>query len=111
MGLEPIRILLQGGKGVHIDPEPRGRNEIPGNIKVVGRGPMRSRFFQLSAGMVLCALAAQAQMAPPKLQLKAGDVAPDFTLPATTGAQIRLSDFRGKKNVVLAFFFAAFTGG
>lgn len=72
---------------------------------------MNTGIFELSAGLVLCALAAQAQVAPPKLQLKAGDVAPDFTLPATTGAQIKLSDFRGKKNVVLAFFFAAFTGG
>jgi peroxiredoxin len=29
----------------------------------------------------------------------------------TTGKDIKLSDFRGKKNVVLAFFPAAFTGG
>ena len=72
---------------------------------------MRSRVFQLSAGVALCALAAQAQLAPPKLQLKVGDMAPDFTLPATTGGEVRLSEFRGKKNVVLAFFFAAFTGG
>jgi cytochrome oxidase Cu insertion factor (SCO1/SenC/PrrC family) len=72
---------------------------------------MKRAAFRLSAGVVLCALAAQAQMAPPKLQLKAGDAAPDFTLPASTGKEIRLSEFRGKKNVVLAFFLAAFTGG
>jgi peroxiredoxin Q/BCP len=40
-----------------------------------------------------------------------GTVAPDFTLPATTGGSISLSGFRGKKNVVLAFFPKAFTGG
>ena len=43
--------------------------------------------------------------------LKVGDEAPDFTLPATTGGKVKLSDFRGKKNVVLAFFPGAFTAG
>jgi peroxiredoxin len=43
--------------------------------------------------------------------LKVGDAAPDFTLPSTTGGEVKLSDFRGKANVVLAFFPAAFTGG
>ena len=38
-------------------------------------------------------------------------MAPDFTLTATTGGKVKLSDFRGKNNVVLAFFPAAFTGG
>ena len=43
--------------------------------------------------------------------LRAGDVAPDFTLPASDGATYRLSDFRGKKAVVIAWFPKAFTGG
>jgi peroxiredoxin len=43
--------------------------------------------------------------------LKVGDVAPDFTLPDNTGKQVKLSDFRGKKNVILAFYVLAFTGG
>ena len=43
--------------------------------------------------------------------LKVGDIAPDFTLPDNTNHPVKLSDFRGKKNVVLAFFPAAFTGG
>jgi peroxiredoxin len=38
-------------------------------------------------------------------------MAPDFTLPSTAGGAVKLSDFRGKANVVLAFFPAAFTGG
>jgi peroxiredoxin len=46
-----------------------------------------------------------------KLQLKVGDEAPDFTLPDNNNKPVKLSDFRGKKNVVLAFFPAAFTGG
>ena len=43
--------------------------------------------------------------------LKVGDHAPDFTLPDQNGQTIRLSDFRGKKSVVLAFYIKAFTGG
>ena len=44
-------------------------------------------------------------------KLKVGDVAPDFTLPDLTGKAVKLSDFRGKNNVVLAFYVFAFTGG
>ena len=51
------------------------------------------------------------QTTPPKTHLKIGDEAPDFTLPDTTGKPVKLSDFKGNKNVVLAFFPAAFTGG
>jgi cytochrome oxidase Cu insertion factor (SCO1/SenC/PrrC family) len=43
--------------------------------------------------------------------LKIGDMAPDFTLPDQNGNPVRLSDFRGKKNVVIAFYVLAFTGG
>ena len=47
----------------------------------------------------------------PKTHLKVGDPAPDFTLSNTKGEKVKLSDFRGKKNVVLAFYVLAFTGG
>jgi len=50
-------------------------------------------------------------MAAGATHLKVGDKAPDFTLPASTGGQISLSQFLGKQTVVLAFFPAAFTGG
>jgi len=43
--------------------------------------------------------------------LKVGDEAPDFTLPSATGSgPVTLSDYRGKQNVVLAFFPFAFSG-
>jgi cytochrome oxidase Cu insertion factor (SCO1/SenC/PrrC family) len=47
----------------------------------------------------------------PRTNLKIGDQAPDFALTDTTGQPVKLSDFRGKKNVVLAFYVLAFTGG
>ncbi len=49
--------------------------------------------------------------AAPQTHLKVGDTAPDFTLTDTEGKPVKLSDFRGKKNVVLAFYVLAFTGG
>ncbi|HEV8609387.1 MAG TPA: redoxin domain-containing protein [Thermoanaerobaculia bacterium] len=42
--------------------------------------------------------------------LKIGDMAPDFTLPSTVGDKVTLSDYRGKKNVLLLFYPAAFSG-
>lgn len=54
----------------------------------------------------------------PKTHLKVGDKAPDFTLPSTivsedgrSSVRYKLSDLKGKKNVVLAFYVLAFTGG
>jgi peroxiredoxin (alkyl hydroperoxide reductase subunit C) len=38
------------------------------------------------------------------ITLKAGDLAPDFTLPATNDETITLSQYRGQQNVVLAFY-------
>ncbi len=47
-------------------------------------------------------------MGRPTNILHVGEEAPDFTLPSTHG-DVTLSSYRGKKNVVLAFFPAAFT--
>ena len=49
--------------------------------------------------------------APPPPALKVGDIAPDFTLRDTKMQQVSLKDYRGKKNVALAFYIFAFTGG
>jgi len=43
--------------------------------------------------------------------LKVGDPAPDFSLPGSDGKTYKLSSFKGKQAVVLAWFPKAFTGG
>jgi len=64
--------------------------------------------LSLSAGLL-------AQTKSPETGMpKVGDVAPDFTLKYFDGKDrkdVKLSDFRGKKNVVVAFYVFAFTGG
>jgi cytochrome oxidase Cu insertion factor (SCO1/SenC/PrrC family) len=64
-----------------------------------------------SNGAANAPAAAQQQPSAPVTHLKVGDRAPDFELTDTEGQKVRLSDFRGKKNVVLAFYVLAFTGG
>ena len=43
--------------------------------------------------------------------VKVGDMAPDFSLPGTDGKTHKLSDYRGKQAVVIAWFPRAFTSG
>ncbi len=70
------------------------------------------RFLQFAvAGAILSVNLLAQNIQPPHTQLKEGDMAPDFTLPSTAGGKVTLSEFRGKDNVVLAFFPAAFSGG
>jgi hypothetical protein len=57
--------------------------------------------------------AAQGNATPPPA-LKVGDMAPDFKLQYFDGTDLKdvtLGQYRGKKNVVLAFYLFAFTGG
>ncbi len=69
--------------------------------------------FILSAALVIATAFVAIGQTPqaPTTTLKIGDVAPDFTLNDTSGKPVKLSDYRGKKNVVLAFYVLAFTGG
>src|SRR5688572_16772892 len=70
-------------------------------------GAMKAVVLALSLGFVGSLLAAPMFAA----ELNVGDPAPDFTLKATDGKTYKLSDFRGKQAVVIAWFPAAFTQG
>jgi len=63
--------------------------------------------FVPSALFALMIVAAVATGGP----LRVGQPAPDFTLKDQNGRDVRLSDFRGNKTVVLAFYIRAFTPG
>ena len=69
---------------------------------------MRRLFMTLSAAVLVVGTAG-AQT--PAVELKVGDQAPDFTLQASDGSTYKLSDFKGKQAVVVAWFPAAFTQG
>jgi len=64
-------------------------------------------FGSLAAG----AIRAQQDNKVAHTSLKTGDMAPDFTLLDNQWKHVHLSDYRGKKNVVLAFYVLAFTEG
>ncbi len=72
------------------------------NISVVS-------FVLVALALASIARAQEAQQLMTKVQV--GDPAPDFTLPDQNNKQVKLSDFKGQKNVVLAFYVLAFTGG
>jgi thioredoxin-dependent peroxiredoxin len=61
--------------------------------------------------MGLMAVFAVRAAAQAPAELKVGDTAPDFSLQGTDGKTHRLSEYRGKKAVVLAWFPKAFTQG
>jgi cytochrome oxidase Cu insertion factor (SCO1/SenC/PrrC family) len=65
----------------------------------------------LSWQFIAPATAAAQEEAVAKTNLKVGDVAPDFSLLSNKWEQVKLSDYRGKKNVILAFYVLAFTEG
>ena len=78
---------------------------------------MKKRFAStaLVALLLLTSAAAQSKSAKaeptPDPKIKIGDTAPDFTLLDQNRKPVKLSDFRGKKSVVLAFYIFAFPGG
>jgi AhpC/TSA family len=72
------------------------------------RGDETMRTSAVRAAVVLTAVTLVVLLAIPggAAAVQIGDKAPDFKLPATTGGQIRLSDFRGKQLVLLEFYHA-----
>ena len=103
-------------------PEPRragGRWAVGGGLWALGSGVwriLRSVSFpeggQMRVTLALgLAAALGAGLMGQSAELKVGDAAPDFTLPASDGKTYKLSDFKGRKSVVLAWFPKAFTGG
>jgi len=93
------------------------------NLREFKEQLMLRRFGQIALVLLSAFITIQAQQpaptpAPrpatpqaPKTHLKVGQAAPDFTLTDTAGKPVKLSDFKGKRNVVLAFYVLAFTGG
>ena len=77
------------------------------------------RRLMMACALALAMLTTAGVAAPPDeksapMKIKVGDMAPDFTLLAFDGKELKkvsLQDFRGKKNVALAFYVFAFTGG
>jgi peroxiredoxin len=70
-----------------------------------------SLLFVLTPALTTVPAASQKKEEVAKLSLKVGDVAPDFTLLSDQWKPVKLSEFRGKKNVFLAVYILAFTGG
>ena len=60
---------------------------------------------------LFAAVGALVSTVAPAAELQTGDVAPDFSLTGSDGKTHRLSDYKGKQAVVLAWFPKAFTGG
>jgi peroxiredoxin Q/BCP len=59
---------------------------------------------------VACVVALSVPMSAALGDLRVGAAAPDFSLPGSDGKTYRLSDYKGKQAVVLAWFTKAFTG-
>jgi peroxiredoxin Q/BCP len=64
----------------------------------------------VAVSVLVAGLAAATLTQTPAVELKVGDMAPNFTLAGSDGKTHKLSDYKGKA-VVLAWFPKAFTGG
>src|SRR5688500_1672343 len=74
--------------------------------------PMRAWMLSIVSAFAAVMVAAPVSAADEKkVDLKVGDAAPDFSLPGSDGKTYKLSDFKGKQAVVVAWFPKAFTGG
>src|SRR5579864_3276250 len=96
-------------------PDPRREDMLGGTPR--GRSSMQMKRSGVLAAALLvtmtAGLVAQTKKEASNMP-KVGDMAPDFSLKYFDGSDlkdVKLSDYRGKKNVVLAFYIFAFTGG
>jgi hypothetical protein len=71
---------------------------------------MPRAYRQPLAVTVICLAIMVACMPLPVTALQLGDKAPDFLVFSTMGESLRLSDYHGKKHVLLFFFWRAFGG-
>ncbi len=69
---------------------------------------MRLSAKRTTFGFLALAIAALLALPGTAAAVGVGERAPDFKLPATTGKNISLSDFRGKKMVLVEFYQADF---
>ncbi len=76
-------------------------------MQILAKGLLLATVFSVA----LAATAQEKKAPPPAPTVKVGEMAPDFKLEDQNGKDVSLSDFRGKKNVALAFYVFAFTGG
>lgn len=72
---------------------------------------MRRGLIFLAAWALAAGLAAAQKPVIAKTSLKVGQPAPDFTMLSDQWEPVKLSEYRGKKNVILAFYVLAFTPG
>ena len=75
------------------------------------RPQMRFAVLALGVSLVAPVIPPGSSVATPQLRLEAGEPAPDFELSGTDGKSYRLSDYRGKRAVVIAWFARAFSAG
>jgi hypothetical protein len=96
------RLAIGAGSGILARPPDRGA----GGVAMLG---LARRTFVLvllgsAVGIGSAVIGAGAAMA-----VEVGESAPNFTLPSTMGSDISLSDYRGKKWVLLEFYGADFS--
>jgi peroxiredoxin Q/BCP len=74
---------------------------------------MRRLALALGGSLLLAGTGPASLSSPPgpQVRLEAGDAAPDFALPGSDGRMHRLSDYRGRQAVVIAWFAKAGSAG